>query len=234
MIESLFRVRAYRAGIPTRQQAFFMRVVAGIARDTAVLVQRDGSGRSLGGTRDFQELPKGQTHLGFHLIGRHILRHIGRRGGGHVRGNRVALCHDMAIPAQRGGFGPEAVRGPFARLRVHRRDTRVAPQTRIRLKLVGLELIVGVEGAVILGGMTSETEQQRIGVPTATQKSLAGRRRRLPDPAVLRHIVATEAGQCPPRKREIAGNPPRECWTWFDVDHVSLTSGLPPIMTRLA
>jgi hypothetical protein len=146
----------------------------------------------------------------------------------------MTLGHDMTIPAQRGGLGTEPVGSPLARLRVDRRDVDMAPAARIRLRLAGLKLIVGVEGTIILRHMTAETELQRIGSPTATQQALAGRHRLLLGPAILGNIMATEAGQRSPRERKIAGNPPCELWTWPDIDHVSLTSCLPPIMTRLA
>ena len=234
MIGGLLGVRAHGAGIPAGQQTFFMWVVAAIARDATVLVQRDGSGNSLGGTRNLQELREGQTHLGFHFIRRHILHHLGRRGRGQVRSDRMALCHDVTIPAQRGGFGTESVGSALAWLRIHGRDVDMAPETGIRLRLAGLELIVGVERTVVLRHMTSKTEQQRIGSPAATQQGLAGWRRRLANAAILGDIVATKTGQHSPGEREIAGNLPRERWTWCDIDHVSLTNGPSPIMTRLA
>jgi hypothetical protein len=110
----------------------------------------------------------------------------------------------------------------------------MAPETGIPLGLVGPELIVGIEGAVILRRMTPETEQQGVGSATTAQQGVAGRCWLLLSPAILGHIVASEAGQRSPCEREIAGDPPRERWTWRDIDHMSLTSCLPPIMTRLA
>jgi hypothetical protein len=234
MIGGLLEVRTHGAGIPTRQQAFFMWIVAAIARNAAVLVQGDGPGRSLGNARDLQELRKGQTHLGLHFIRRHILQHIGRRGRGHVPGDGMALGYDMTIPAQRTGLGTEAVGSTVAWRRIRGRYVDMAPETGIRLRLPGLKLVVGVERTVALRGMTSETEQQRIGSLTAAQQGLAGWRRRLPGPAIPGNIVAREAGQHSLGKREIAGNSPRECQTWCDTNHMSLTSRLPPIMARPA
>ncbi len=149
-------------------------------------------------------------------------------------GDGMALGDDMTIPAQRGGLGTESVGSALAGLRIHGRHIGVAPETRIRLRLAGFKLIVRIERAVIVRDMTAETELQRVRGPTATQQGLAGWCRLLVRPAILGNIVASEAAQPCPREREIGGNPPREYRTWLDINHMSLTSGPPPIMTRLA
>ena len=114
MVYGLLGFCADGTGIPIRQQTLFVWIMAAMARNTATLIQGDRPGSSLGGPRILHKPLHGQTHLGLHLTGGHVPRHLRRRDCVHVRDDGMPLCHHVAVPAEPDRFGTELIRRALA------------------------------------------------------------------------------------------------------------------------
>jgi len=89
----------------------------------------------------------------------------------------VILCDSVAAAAHTGRFSTKRIQCPAFESRSHIRDAEVAPQTRVSLHLVAFQLIMHIEGGVVLLDVAMKAEHHAAGYPTATQRVGTGRRR---------------------------------------------------------
>ncbi|KPK37568.1 MAG: hypothetical protein AMJ65_14280 [Phycisphaerae bacterium SG8_4] len=133
-------------------------------------------------------------HLRLHLIGGHVPYHFGWRPRVHVRvAGGVALVDEMAVVADAERFAAQCVRGAFGQSRSDVRNTGMAPGTRFGLYLARFELVVSIEGHVILTLVALEAEGDGVGYGASSQKTAVGQGSRPADFAVPGDIVAGQA-----------------------------------------
>ncbi len=175
MVHGVLRLGTHGARVPCREEPLLMGIVTRITGDPPTVVQRHGTRGTLGGTRIPEQLRPRKTHGRLHLVGRHKQQHV--RCGNYIYVRApcgVIPGHPVATAAHARRLTTQRVQ--HLRLRSHAqiRDVRVAPQTRIRLDIVGIQLIVHVEGPVLLFGMALKTEHHGVG-QLASSQGCAGR-----------------------------------------------------------
>ena len=139
----------------------------------------------------------------------------------------------MAVSSYPKRLTSERIRSALFETGVHVRNSNMAPDTCIGLYLAGFKLVMSVKSSVVLLYVAAETELQGMGYTSSTQQIAIGHSSRLSSLAAHGDIMTTETGKHSILKGNIGGDFLRDSGAWRQIHRVDLTSGEPPIVTRL-
>lgn len=209
-----------------------MRIVTGGAGDTTLLIQGDAPGRTSGSANVGGEFLDGHLHSRTDLpCGDVPLRFV--RGSdiemGLPRG--VAFRQGVAVAAYLGGVVVKGVGGTPLKRSLPSLDAGMAPGAGVRLQAGVVDLVVDVEGPVVLLNVALEAVGQVMGIHLAAEEMRAVGRGALFAFALFQYGMTSQAGQDSLAPWKSGSHPRSDRITRHHAHGVDLTRCQSPVMT---
>jgi hypothetical protein len=171
MIGGFIALGADRPGVRSRQKVFLVWIMTSVAGNPAVGIQRRLAGFAPRSRHILQQRWKKHIHSVFYFIGGHVRPHPGRRGHTHVFVfGRVMRGHGMAVFAHTVRFAMKSAGSLVSRIGLNVRDSDMTPFANVLPDSACVNLVMGIEGLVVITFVTAKTEGGAVGLVAPPQK----------------------------------------------------------------